>query len=95
MVVRAPAQEARDPGPAPVLRGALADVAAPDSTRASYSRPDGASPRTKRSTSIAAKSACAPDGTWYIAIVIGMIRGAVASGAGEYFRYPMTMRFLG
>ena len=26
--------------------------------------------------------------------VIGVIRGALASTRGEYFRYPMTIRFL-
>jgi uncharacterized Tic20 family protein len=30
---------------------------------------------------------------WVIAIV-NMIRGAVAAGRGEYFRYPMTIRFI-
>ncbi len=30
---------------------------------------------------------------WVIAVV-NMIRGAVAAGTGEYFRYPMTIRFL-
>jgi uncharacterized Tic20 family protein len=31
---------------------------------------------------------------WCVFIGIGMIRGAVASGRGEYFRYPMTIRLL-
>ena len=31
---------------------------------------------------------------WWIVAIIGMIRGALASGRGEYFRYPMTIRFL-
>jgi uncharacterized Tic20 family protein len=30
---------------------------------------------------------------WIVAIV-NSIRGAVAAGSGEYFRYPMTVRFL-
>lgn len=30
----------------------------------------------------------------WIAGIIGMIRGAIAAGRGEYFRYPMTIRFL-
>jgi len=30
---------------------------------------------------------------WFIAIV-NNIRGAIAAGNGEYFRYPMTIRFL-
>lgn len=30
---------------------------------------------------------------WVVAVV-NMIRGAVAAGNGEYFRYPMTIRFL-
>lgn len=30
---------------------------------------------------------------WVMAI-IGMIRGAVAASRGEYYRYPMTWRFL-
>jgi uncharacterized protein len=30
---------------------------------------------------------------WIFAIV-SMIRGAIASSRGEYFRYPMTFRFL-
>ena len=30
---------------------------------------------------------------WIVAIV-GNIRGAIAAGSGEYFRYPMTVRFL-
>ena len=31
---------------------------------------------------------------WVIITFIGFIRGAVAASRGEYFRYPMTMRFL-
>ena len=31
---------------------------------------------------------------WAIATFIGFIRGAVAARRGEYFRYPMTIRFL-
>jgi uncharacterized Tic20 family protein len=30
----------------------------------------------------------------YVIAVVNMIRGAVASGRGEYFRYPMTVRFI-
>jgi uncharacterized Tic20 family protein len=30
---------------------------------------------------------------WVMAIV-GVIRGSVAAGRNEYFRYPMTIRFL-
>ena len=30
---------------------------------------------------------------WIVALV-NMIRGAVAAGSGEYFRYPITIRFL-
>ncbi|MCZ6494312.1 MAG: DUF4870 domain-containing protein [Planctomycetota bacterium] len=30
---------------------------------------------------------------WVVAVV-NMIRGAVAAGTGEYFRYPVTIRFL-
>jgi uncharacterized Tic20 family protein len=26
--------------------------------------------------------------------IVNMIRGAVAAGSGEYFRYPMTVRFI-
>jgi hypothetical protein len=33
-------------------------------------------------------------GFWYICTAIAVIRGAVASSRGEYFRYPMTMRFV-
>ena len=32
---------------------------------------------------------------WVIIALIGVIRGAVAASNGEYFRYPMTIRFLG
>jgi len=31
---------------------------------------------------------------WYIVIVISQIRAALAASRGEYFRYPMVMRFL-
>lgn len=31
---------------------------------------------------------------WGITIFIGFIRGAIAASKGEYFRYPMTIRFL-
>ena len=31
---------------------------------------------------------------WAIATFIGFIRGAIAARRGEYFRYPMTIRFL-
>ena len=31
---------------------------------------------------------------WAIVAFIGVIRGAVAASNGEYFRYPMTIRFL-
>ena len=31
---------------------------------------------------------------WYIVVIIGTIRGAVAATSGEYFRYPMTIRFI-
>ena len=31
---------------------------------------------------------------WTIVISINMIRGAVAASNGEYFRYPMVIRFL-
>jgi uncharacterized Tic20 family protein len=30
----------------------------------------------------------------YVIAVINVIRGAVAAGRGEYFRYPMTIRFI-
>ena len=30
----------------------------------------------------------------YVLAIVNMIRGAVAAGRGEYFRYPMTIRFL-
>ena len=33
-------------------------------------------------------------GAWYITAFISIIRGAVASSRGEYFRYPMTIRVL-
>ena len=31
---------------------------------------------------------------WYVVWFIASIRGAIAAGNGEYFRYPMTIRFL-
>ncbi len=31
---------------------------------------------------------------WAITTFIGFIRGAIAASRGEYFRYPMTIRFL-
>ena len=31
---------------------------------------------------------------WCIVILINMIRGAVASSNGEFFRYPMTLRLI-
>lgn len=31
---------------------------------------------------------------WLIITFIGFIRGAIAARRGEYFRYPMIMRFL-
>ncbi len=31
---------------------------------------------------------------WCVVIFINLIRGAVAAGNGEYFRYPMTIRLL-
>lgn len=31
---------------------------------------------------------------WMVVALIGLIRGAVAASNGEYFRYPMTIRFL-
>ena len=31
---------------------------------------------------------------WVITTFIGFIRGAIAASRGEYFRYPMTFRFL-
>jgi len=33
-------------------------------------------------------------GFWYICAAISVVRGAVASSRGEYFRYPMIIRFL-
>ena len=32
--------------------------------------------------------------SWVVAACIGVIRGAMAANRGEYFRYPMTVRFL-
>ena len=31
---------------------------------------------------------------WHIVIIISQIRGAIAAGSSEYFRYPMIIRFL-
>ena len=31
---------------------------------------------------------------WVVTTFIGFIRGAMAANRGEYFRYPMTIRFL-
>ena len=31
---------------------------------------------------------------WLVVILIATIRGAMAASAGEYFRYPMTIRLL-
>ncbi len=31
---------------------------------------------------------------WAILAIIGIVRGASAASAGEYFRYPVTIRFL-
>ncbi len=31
---------------------------------------------------------------WYVITVVNMIRGAMAASNGEYFRYPMIIRFL-
>lgn len=31
---------------------------------------------------------------WYVVWLIACIRGAIAVGHGEYFRYPMTLRFI-
>jgi uncharacterized Tic20 family protein len=31
---------------------------------------------------------------WHIVIIIAQIRGAVAASNGEYFRYPMIIRFI-
>ncbi len=30
----------------------------------------------------------------WVVLIVNYIRGAIASGNGEYFRYPMTIRFL-
>jgi len=32
---------------------------------------------------------------WLIVAVISVIRGCVAASNGEYFRYPLTIRFVG
>jgi uncharacterized Tic20 family protein len=31
---------------------------------------------------------------WAIITFINLIRGSIAAGSGEYFRYPMVIRFL-
>ena len=31
---------------------------------------------------------------WYIVTIINVVRGCVAANGGEYFRYPLTIRFL-
>jgi uncharacterized Tic20 family protein len=31
---------------------------------------------------------------WHIVIIIAQVRGAVAASNGEYFRYPMIIRFI-
>ena len=31
---------------------------------------------------------------WPFVVLVNLIRGAVAAGNGEYFRYPMTFRFI-
>ena len=31
---------------------------------------------------------------WVIIMVINLIRGAVAASNGQYFRYPMILRFI-
>ncbi len=31
---------------------------------------------------------------WVVVAIIALIRGAVAASNGEYFRYPMTIRFI-
>ena len=31
---------------------------------------------------------------WCVAALINIVRAAIAAGDGEYFRYPMTIRFL-
>jgi len=30
----------------------------------------------------------------YVIAVVNLVRGAVAAGRGEYFRYPITIRFI-
>jgi uncharacterized Tic20 family protein len=30
----------------------------------------------------------------YVVGIVNIVRGAVAAGRGEYFRYPMTLRFI-
>ena len=31
---------------------------------------------------------------WHIVIIIAQVRGAVAASNGQYFRYPMIIRFI-
>ena len=31
---------------------------------------------------------------WMVAMIVNMIRAAIAAGNNEYFRYPMIIRFL-
>ena len=31
---------------------------------------------------------------WLVMTLVNLIRGATAAGSGEYFRYPMVIRFL-
>ncbi len=31
---------------------------------------------------------------WYVITVVNMVRGGIAASNGEYFRYPMIIRFL-
>ncbi len=31
---------------------------------------------------------------WVVVAIIALVRGAVAASNGEYFRYPMTIRFI-
>lgn len=31
---------------------------------------------------------------WYVIAAVGTVRGAIAANSGEYFRYPMVIRFL-
>lgn len=31
---------------------------------------------------------------WYLVMIVNMVRGSVAASNGEFFRYPMTLRFI-